>query len=79
VGTIDFIIITTPPRIARLRERIRVKFDQVMNPRTSRPGAKPVTATLGLVFGTITDQDGPYGDIRSLSVAIARSHGKDSQ
>ena len=79
VGTIDFIIITTPPRIARLRERIREKFDRAMNPQGSRPGAKPVTAALSLAFGAITDQDGPYGDIRSLSVAISRSHGKASR
>jgi CheY-like chemotaxis protein len=73
VGTVDYVVITTPHRIPRLQERIAAKFERAMNPPRRNAGTRPVTAYLSLSFGTVTDQDGPFGDIRSLSVAISRS------
>jgi DNA-binding response OmpR family regulator len=73
VGTVDYVVITTPHRVPRLRRQIAQKFARAMNPQGSGAGARPVTAYLGLSFGVVTDQDGPFGDIRSLSVAISRS------
>jgi hypothetical protein len=77
VGTIDYVVITTPYRVARLQANIRKNFNQAMNPQADRTGAKPVTAYLSLSFGVVTDRDGPFGDIRSLSVAISRSRVAD--
>jgi DNA-binding response OmpR family regulator len=73
VGTIDYIVITTMHRVPRLQESIAHKFDRAMNPQGLTLGTKPVTAHLYLSFGVVTDQDGPFGDVRSLSVAISRS------
>jgi CheY-like chemotaxis protein len=73
VGTVDYVVMTTPHRISRLEATIRQKFDRAMNPPSVRTGTKPVTAYLSLSFGVVTDRDGPFGDIRSLSVAISRS------
>jgi CheY-like chemotaxis protein len=78
VGTIDYIVITTPHRVARLRENIASRFDRAMNPQNDPSRAKPVTAYLGLSFGVVTDRDGPFGDIRSLAVAISGSRANDS-
>jgi DNA-binding response OmpR family regulator len=73
-GTVHFIVVTTPARIDRLRARIQESFTRAMDPPNARGSAKPVTAKLRLSFGLITDADGPYGDIRSLSVAISHAH-----
>ena len=73
VGTVDYVVITTPHRVPRLQERVSLKFSQAMNPQNDRSSARPVTAHLDLSFGVVTDQDGPFGDIRSLAVAISRS------
>ncbi len=73
VGTVDFVIITTPPRVARLRERIERKFNQAMNPAHGNGGKRPVTADLRVSFGLVLDSDGPFGDVRSLSEAIMQS------
>ncbi|MBN1935949.1 MAG: response regulator [Anaerolineae bacterium] len=73
VGTVDFVIITTPPRIARLRERIERKFNQAMNPAHGNGGKRPLTADLSLSFGIVLGSDGPYGDVRTLGEAIMRS------
>lgn len=77
VGTIDYVVITTPYRVARLQANITEKFDRAMNPQAVRTGTRPVTADLSLSFGVVTDRDGPFGDIRSLSVAISRSRAGD--
>lgn len=74
VATVHFIVITTPARIERLRARIQDNFARAMDPPSSSRSAKPVTAQLCLNFGLITDRDGPYGDIRSLSMAISHAH-----
>jgi CheY-like chemotaxis protein len=73
VGTVEFIIVTTPPRITRLKERIEHKFVQVMNPSRAEGQKKPITAELHLSFGIVHAQDGPYGDVRSLGEAITQS------
>lgn len=73
VGTVDFVVITTPPRVPRLRERIERKFTQAMNPSRGDGGKRPVTADLRLSFGLVLDRDGPFGDVRSLSEAIMQS------
>ena len=78
VGTVDYMVITTPHRVLRLQERVATKFSQAMNPQNDHSSAKPVTAHLHLSFGVVTDQDGPFGDIRSLAVAISRSRIGDS-
>jgi CheY-like chemotaxis protein len=74
VATVHFIVITTPARINRLRARIQDTFSHAMDPQGSSGSPKPVTAQLGLSFGLVTDRDGPYGDIRSLSMAISDAH-----
>jgi PleD family two-component response regulator len=73
VDTVQYIIITTMPRIPRLRQRMERVFARVMNPPVKRNGAKPVTAYLGLSFGVTVDRDGPFGDVRSLAEAVAQS------
>jgi PleD family two-component response regulator len=73
VGTVDYIVITTPHRIPRLQADIEDKFGRAMNPQNVRTGTRPITAYLGLSFGVVTDKDGPFGDVRSLSVAISQS------
>ncbi len=75
VGVAEFIIITTPPRVARLKERINARFTRAMNPPGTGNGrrARPATACLSLSFGVITDRNGPFGDVRSLAEAVARS------
>jgi DNA-binding response OmpR family regulator len=73
VGTVDFVVITTPGHVERLRDRIRDAFASAMDPPTAKGAAKPVTAQLSLSFGLVTDRDGPYGDIRSLSMAISHA------
>ena len=73
VGTVEFIVVTTPPRITRLKERIGHKFVQVMNPPEAKGPKKPITAELSLNFGVVQAHDGPYGDVRSLGEAIAQS------
>ncbi len=75
VGVAEFIIITTLPRVARLKERIKARFTRAMNPPNAGDGrrVRPATACLGLSFGVITDKDGPFGDVRSLAEAVARS------
>jgi DNA-binding response OmpR family regulator len=77
VGTVDYIVLTTLHRVPRLKQTIAHKFDRAMNPQGDRAGAQPVTAYLSLSFGVVTDQDGPFGDVRSLSVAISRSRTDD--
>lgn len=72
VGTVDFIVITTPPRVPRLRERIARKFSLAMNPPQSG-GKRPITADLDLSFGLLLGTDGPFGDVRSLGEAIMQS------
>jgi PleD family two-component response regulator len=79
VNTVQYIAITTPPRIPRLRQRIERVFAKVMNPPVKQNGNKPVTAYLSLSFGVTTDRDGPYGDVRSLAEAIARSREQPSE
>jgi DNA-binding response OmpR family regulator len=71
VGTVDYVLITTPARIDRLCARIQELFARAMDPPNSK--SKPITAHLSLSFGVVTDTDGPYGDIRSLSVAISHA------
>lgn len=73
VGTVDYVVITTPHRLSRLQESVATKFTQAMNPQNDHSSAKPVTAYLSLSFGVVTDHDGPFGDIRSLAVAISAS------
>ena len=77
-GTVDYVVITTPHRVRRLQDKITAKFARAMNPQHGRSGVKPVTAYLSLSFGVVTDQDGPFGDIRSLSVAISRSRADET-
>jgi PleD family two-component response regulator len=77
VATVHFVVITTPARVERLRTRIQKSFTHAMAPPTSPGSPKPVTAQLGLTFGLVTDKDGPYGDIRSLSMAISHAHSED--
>jgi hypothetical protein len=72
VGTVDYILITTPARIDRLCARIQERFARAMDPPNST--SKPITAHLTLSFGVVADTDGPFGDIRSLSLAV--SHAK---
>jgi len=72
VGTVDFIVVTTPPRVPRLRERIERKFNMAMNPHGDG-GKRPVTADLRLSFGLVLGSDGPFGDVRSLGEAIMQS------
>jgi DNA-binding response OmpR family regulator len=74
VGTVELIVITTPALVDRLRTCIRDRFVRAMDPPGSGPSAKPVTAQLELSFGLVTDADGPYGDVRSLSMAISHAH-----
>lgn len=74
VATVHFIVITTPTRVDRLRARIQEAFSRAMDPPGSGSSVKPITAQLSLSFGLITDKDGPYGDIRSLSMAISHAH-----
>jgi PleD family two-component response regulator len=74
VGPLHFVVLTTPPRLVLLRERIQKAFDWTMNPTLAKGNAKPVTAYLELSLGTITDRDGPFGDVRSLSLLISHSH-----
>ena len=78
IDTVQYLVITTPPRLSRLQQRIERVFSSVMNPPTRQNGTKPVTAYLGLTFGVVTDRDGPYGDVRSLAEAVARSRGRAS-
>ena len=66
-------------RVPRLKQRIERVFTSVMNPPARRDGAKPVTAYLSLSFGVVTDRDGPFGDVRSLAEAVARSRGRASE
>jgi DNA-binding response OmpR family regulator len=73
VDTVRYIIITTPPRVSRLRQRIERVFAKVMDPPVRQSGARPVTAYLDLSFGVTTDRDGPFGDVRSLAEAVAQS------
>jgi GGDEF domain-containing protein len=73
VGTVEFIIITTPSRVLRLWARIESLFTRAMNPPCTGAKTKPVTADLYLSFGMVTAQDGPYSDVRSLAEEIARS------
>jgi GGDEF domain-containing protein len=73
VGTVEFVIFTTPPRVTRIKERIEHKFGQVMNPAQTVGQKKPMTAELYLSFGVVQAQDGPYGDVRSLGEAITQS------
>jgi DNA-binding response OmpR family regulator len=73
VGTVDFLVITTPGHVERLRERIQNAFSNAMDPPNTKGTTKPVTAQLSLSFGLVTDTDGPYGDIRSLSMAISHA------
>jgi DNA-binding response OmpR family regulator len=73
VGTVEFIVVTTPPRVAILKERIERKFLQVMDPPRTDGQKKPSTAELCLVFGVVQAQEGPYGDVRSLGKAVAQS------
>ena len=73
VGTVEFVVVTTPPRIARIKERIDNKFVQVMNPPRTAGQKKPITAELYLSFGVVQAQEGPYGDVRSLGEAITQS------
>jgi DNA-binding response OmpR family regulator len=73
VGTVDYIVITTPHRVSRLQESLETKFTRAMNPQNDTSDARPITAYLDLSFGVVTDQDGPFGDIRSLAVAISGS------
>jgi len=73
VDTVQYIVITTMPRVPRLRQRIERVFARVMNPPVKRNGTKPVTAYLGLSFGVTVDRDGPFGDVRSLAEAVAQS------
>jgi DNA-binding response OmpR family regulator len=77
VGTVDYIVLTTLHRVPRLKQTIAHKFDRAMNPQGDKAGTKPVTAHLYLSFGVVTDRDGPFGDVRSLSVAISRSRADD--
>jgi hypothetical protein len=72
VATVHFVVITTPARVDRLRARVQETFSRAMDPPGS--SSKPVTAQLGLSFGLITDEDGPFGDVRSLSMAISHAH-----
>jgi len=74
VATVHFIVVTTPERVDRLRAHIQESFTRAMDPPTAPGSAKPVTALLGLTFGLVTDKDGPYGDIRSLAMAISHAH-----
>jgi len=76
VATVHFVIVTTPARVDRLRARIQESFKRAMDPPTAPGSAKPVTALLGLTFGLVTDKDGPYGDIRSLAMAISHAHAR---
>ncbi len=73
VGAIEFIVVTTPPRIKRLQAQIGQKFSQAMNPDGVQGDNKPLTADLYLEFGVVQAHDGPYGDVRSLGEAITRS------
>jgi DNA-binding response OmpR family regulator len=74
VGPLHFVVLTTPPLLARLREQIEKTFDRAMNPAPEKGDTKPVTAYLKLSFGTVTEHGGPFGDVRSLSLAISHSH-----
>jgi DNA-binding response OmpR family regulator len=74
VGTVHYIVITTPARVDEMRARIHDSFTRAMDPPGATGSAKPLTAHLGLTFGLITDKDGPFGDIRSLSMAISHAH-----
>ena len=74
VATVHLIVITTPERVDRLRACIQDRFTRAMDPSGSGSSPKPVTAHLGLSFGLVTDADGPYGDVRSLSMAISHAH-----
>jgi PleD family two-component response regulator len=79
VDTVRYIIITTPPRLPRLRQRIERVFATVMNPPVKQSGSRPITAYLGLSFGVVTDRDGPFGDVRSLGEAVARSRMRSNE
>jgi CheY-like chemotaxis protein len=74
VATVHYIVITTPGRVERLRARLEDIFARTMDPPNSSGSTKPVTAQLELNFGLVTDADGPYGDVRSLSMAITHAH-----
>jgi GGDEF domain-containing protein len=76
VATVHYIVITTPGRVDRLRERLQEIFARAMDPPSTSGSTKPVTAQLELTFGLVTDKDGPYGDVRSLSMAIAHAHAR---
>ncbi len=73
VGTVQFIIITDPARVMRLRARMDRVFRMAMDPSGSSDAPRPVTAQLYLSFGVITAADGPFGDVRSLAEAVMRS------
>ena len=72
VGTVEFIVVTTPPRVLRLQERIAFLFTRAMYP-PNEGDVKPVTADLYLAFGVVTAQNGPFSDVRSLSEAVSKS------
>lgn len=74
VGTMQYIVITTPPRIERLQQWIEQTFTRVMDPPGQAEQKKPVTAHLRLSFGTVTDLDGPFGDVRSLAEVVSHAY-----
>jgi GGDEF domain-containing protein len=75
VDVVQYVIVTTPFRVADLRTQLGLAFSRAMHPPVEEDGGQPITAHLSLSFGVITDRDGPFGDVRSLAHAVTRSRG----
>lgn len=75
VGPTDFLLVTTPPNMAPLTERIRARLEQSLDyfyPLKDRGNQNVTPNRLGVRLYQLTATEGPFKDLNELKRALAR-------